>query len=62
MYYELTVDRHRHYAICLGCHEMHSIDLCPLSDTHISNFTITGHRLELYGYCDKCKNKSVSKI
>lgn len=53
-YYEIAAMKHRHYAICLGCHEMRYIDTCPVHDTKINNFTVTGHRLELFGYCDKC--------
>lgn len=55
IYYESAMMKHRHYAVCLGCHEMRYIDACPVHDTQISNFTVTGHRLELYGYCDKCR-------
>ena len=57
LYYELACMGHRHYAICLGCHEMRYIDICPMHDAHINNFTVTGHKLELYGYCDKCAAK-----
>ena len=57
LYYELACMGHRHYAICLGCHEMRYIDVCPMHDAKVSNFTVTGHKLELYGYCDKCAAK-----
>lgn len=56
-YYELTSGRHRHYAICLGCKSMRYVDVCPVHAPEIENFTVTGHKLELYGYCDKCKEK-----
>lgn len=60
MYYETVLMSHRHYAFCLGCHKMQYIDGCPVHDTKVNNFTVTGHRLELYGYCDECeKSKSV---
>ena len=56
LYYELACAGHRHYAICLGCHELRYVDVCPMHDAHVNNFTVTGHRLELYGYCDKCQD------
>lgn len=56
-YYALMTDAHRHYAICLGCHGMKYIDTCPVHSPDIDDFTVTGHKLEIYGYCDKCKPK-----
>lgn len=56
-YYELITAKHRHYAICLGCRQMRYINACPVHTADIDNFTVTGHKLEIYGYCDKCKNK-----
>lgn len=56
-YYGLVDDKHRHYAICLGCKSMKYVDICPVHSPEIDNFTVTGHKLELYGYCDKCKKK-----
>ncbi|MCI5605496.1 MAG: transcriptional repressor [Clostridia bacterium] len=56
-YYELSVNGHRHYAICLECKSMKYIDICPVHTANIDNFTVTGHKLEIYGYCDKCRAK-----
>lgn len=56
-YYELTGGHHRHYAICLGCGEMKSVNICPMHTPDISEFTVTGHKLEIYGYCSKCEDK-----
>lgn len=58
IYYEPSSVKHRHYTVCLGCHEVRYIDTCPVHDTAINNFTVTGHRVEFYGYCDKCLKKS----
>lgn len=58
-YYALTTDAHRHWAICLGCHEMKYVDTCPVHSPSIDDFTVTGHKLEIYGYCDKCRPKPV---
>ncbi len=56
-YYELTGGHHRHYAICLGCGEMKSVNICPMHTPEVSDFTVTGHKLEIYGYCGKCAGK-----
>ena len=57
-YYELADNKHRHYAICLGCGGMKYVDICPVHDLKIDGFTVTGHKLEIYGYCDKCAGKA----
>ncbi|HCR43478.1 MAG TPA: transcriptional repressor [Ruminococcaceae bacterium] len=51
---------HRHYLICLGCHKMTPISGCPVADyekklKESTDFYVTGHHLEIYGYCGKCK-------
>ena len=53
-YYELATDIHRHYAVCLKCKKMEYVNVCPVHDDNIDGFRITGHRLELYGYCNNC--------
>lgn len=58
--YELNRMVHRHYLICLGCKKIMPIDSCPLKDYETSlaketNFLISGHRLDIYGYCPECK-------
>ncbi len=54
IFYELTANEHKHFAICLACHKLKYIDICPIHNTTVSDFTITGHKLELYGYCREC--------
>ena len=60
-YYELVSNEHRHYAVCLGCNEITHIDMCPLHNVKMdtNQFMVTSHKLELYGYCSKCRNKLV---
>ena len=53
-YYELATDIHRHYAVCLKCKKMEYVNVCPVHDVNLDGFRITGHRLELYGYCNNC--------
>ena len=55
LYYELTYMKHRHYAVCLSCRKVRYINGCPVRETHLDDFTVTGHRLELFGYCSECR-------
>lgn len=66
--YELNKGGHTHYAVCLSCHKRIPLHACPLARMHVhthsdgdeqeleeAGFEITGHKLELYGYCKNCK-------
>ncbi|MCR5255905.1 MAG: transcriptional repressor [Acetatifactor sp.] len=57
--YELNRGEHTHFAICLKCHKRVPLDTCPFMHIQYGkgpkNFMITGHKLEIYGYCDKCR-------
>lgn len=59
--YELNRHQHRHYAVCLGCHKVVELEHCPLQnftpELGDSGFQVTGHRLEMYGYCKDCAKK-----
>lgn len=56
--YELDLGQHTHYAVCLECHRRIPLASCPFVHAHLEaaagNFIVTGHRLELYGYCGEC--------
>ncbi len=58
--YELNRGDHTHYAVCLECHKRIPLKSCPFihlhPDTEEQEFTVTGHKLELYGYCSKCRD------
>lgn len=57
--YELKRGQHTHYAVCLSCHKYIPLQICPLAHVHVpeeeEEFKITGHKLELYGYCRACR-------
>ena len=59
--YELTLGTHKHYAICLSCHKKFPIKACPMHiiseevNQTLPEFRITGHQLEVYGYCKDCQ-------
>lgn len=56
--YELSSHRHKHYAVCVGCHRVIPLESCPL-ETFVPSirdggFHVLGHKLEVYGYCKQC--------
>ena len=57
--YALNRGGHTHYALCLECHKRIPLQRCPFSHIHLEkeavDFTITGHKLEIYGYCKECQ-------
>ena len=56
--YELNRGEHTHYAVCLQCHKRIPLAHCPFAHLHLEDsqeFTVTAHKLELYGYCKDCK-------
>lgn len=57
--YSLHRGSHTHYAICLECHKRIALANCPFKhlnlEQEMDDFTITNHKLELYGYCKECR-------
>lgn len=59
--YELRNNRHKHYVVCLKCHKKIPIETCPIHEISgdieksAPGFEITGHNLEIYGYCKNCQ-------
>ena len=59
--YKLNRREHKHQLICLKCNKVVPINDCPLKKLEESmkeqtNFSITGHNLEIFGYCPNCKH------
>ena len=63
--YTLNRGEHTHYAVCLDCGRRIPLPECPFAHMHLEreagDFTVTGHKLELYGYCGECRNKEKDK-
>lgn len=63
--YEWKRAEHTHYAVCLVCHKKVALQACPFAhmhmDTDAGNFVVTGHKLELYGYCKDCEKNFAKK-
>lgn len=58
--YELNHHEHKHHLFCVGCHKVISIEDCPMGELQEIikkriDFDVTGHKLEIYGYCHNCK-------
>lgn len=61
--YEFNSMLHRHHLICLGCRKIISLDYCPLGNyeqtlAKNTDYVISGHKLDVYGYCPECRKKN----
>lgn len=59
--YEPMREGHRHHLVCKGCKKVVPIDGCPMEAyekdlERKTDFNITEHRLEVFGWCPKCAN------
>lgn len=60
--YELSHNEHRHHLLCIKCRKVLPLDGCPLEDYEKLledrfGFMVKGHKLEIFGYCERCKNQ-----
>lgn len=60
--FEASHGEHLHHFICQGCRKMMLISGCPLEGYEkllqdMLGCEITGHKLEIYGYCRDCMKK-----
>lgn len=58
--YVLLPDGHHHHIICTNCHRVIEFDECALGPLASEleqryNVRLTGHLLELYGLCERCR-------
>ncbi|NLO49261.1 MAG: transcriptional repressor [Clostridiales bacterium] len=61
-FFEFNRMVHKHYLVCLSCKKFLAIEHCPLRNyektlEEKTDFTITGHRLNVFGYCPECRQK-----
>ena len=61
-FFELNRMEHGHHFICITCKQMFWIDDCPLENycellQDRNGFLVTGHKLQVYGYCLNCKQE-----
>jgi Fur family ferric uptake transcriptional regulator len=59
--YAVNRHEHTHYAVCMKCRKMLAMEKCPMQADipELSNqgFQVTGHKIEMYGYCRECSEK-----
>jgi Fur family ferric uptake transcriptional regulator len=58
--YAPVADGHAHHLVCNNCRSTIEFENCDLDKLvsalqHRTGFTISGHWLELFGYCPKCR-------
>lgn len=52
-----SIKEHIHYVVCIKCHKKTMIEVCPLENLKVNNYTILSHEIEFNGICDTCNNK-----
>lgn len=62
-YFEYNTKKHRHYLVCLDCKKIIAVESCPLRGyeeklASQTEYEISGHRLDIYGYCQECKKNN----
>jgi Fur family ferric uptake transcriptional regulator len=60
--YELLREGHRHHLVCMGCKKVVPVEGCPMGEYEKelekkTHFSITEHRLEMFGYCAECAKR-----
>jgi Fur family ferric uptake transcriptional regulator len=57
--YEFNRLKHKHYAVCMRCRKIITLESCPMNEFFQelgdNDFQILGHTLEVYGYCKDCR-------
>lgn len=57
--YVINNHEHEHFAKCVSCNKVFSMENCPLKEfqpkIEDKNFQVVNHRLEIFGYCASCK-------
>jgi Fur family zinc uptake transcriptional regulator len=50
---------HHHHIICTECGKTQPLHLCPMNAVlgEPKGFKITGHKFEIYGFCDQCEEQ-----
>lgn len=58
--YELNRFNHKHYAVCINCSKIITMDNCPMEgfipSLEDKDFQVLGHNLEIFGFCKDCKS------
>jgi Fur family zinc uptake transcriptional regulator len=54
--FQCSESHHHHHLICMNCGKTKHLKACPLDGMlgTPEGFVITGHKFEIYGYCQDC--------
>ncbi len=60
--FELNRCEHKHYLVCISCKQVVPVGGCPLEQYEKllqdkMKFAVTGHKLEIFGYCENCQER-----
>ena len=59
--YEMNRFEHKHYAVCVSCRKVIQMENCPMERfiprLEDGDFHVTGHKVEIQGYCKDCAAK-----
>ncbi len=58
--YRVSHKAHHHHLVCVSCGATEDVDLSDVEDVlervrNASDYDVVGHRLEVYGFCPRCK-------
>lgn len=58
-----TASHHHHHLICMDCGKTKQVDNCPMEGINVNfnDFEVIGHKFEIYGYCNECKEELKEK-
>lgn len=61
-YHAVAPGVHHHHLTCDGCHRVVNVEVCVPDDALLTvagqaGFTLTGHRVELFGRCGRCQQR-----
>ena len=64
--FEIKREEHRHHLVCVKCKKIIPVTECPSHEYASAleerfGFSITSHKLEMFGYCRKCSKDSDEK-
>jgi Fur family transcriptional regulator, ferric uptake regulator len=64
--YKLCQVEHHHHLICDRCGQVETIPSCEVEDWAAAvarrrGFTVSGHRADVYGLCERCRRRSTPK-
>ena len=59
--YRVSHKAHHHHLVCVSCGATEDVDFADVEDVlgrvrEATDYDVVGHRLEVYGFCPRCKS------